>query len=137
MTRRLVLAALVWLVASAAVFAVQLRGDPPFAGTYVYYLGENDFGPVSPDARRGSAIAADTDRFKTSVMPDGVQLALPAGTIEATRAGLTERFWAERWQRRRAALALPAAITVAPAVLLLLLALVGRAFHIERTRDAA
>ncbi len=126
MTRRLIIAALVWLVASAALFVVQLRDAPPFAGTFVYYLGENNFGPVSRDPRIGSAVASDTRRFATAVMPDGVRLALPSGTVEATRTELNNRFWAERWQRRRAALIVPTAITVIPAVLLLAFALFAR-----------
>ena len=92
MTRRLLLAALVWFVATAIVFAVQLRGAPPFAGTYLYYLVEDDFGPVSPDPAVGNALAGDTRRFATTDLPDGTRLALPAGTVEPTRAALTDRF---------------------------------------------
>ncbi len=126
MTRRLFFAALVWLAASAIVFAVQLRGAPPFAGTYLYYLVQDTFGPVSPDPAVGAALAGDTRRFTSVDHPDGTRLALPAGTVEATRTTLNDRFWAERWQRRRAALTVPALITVVPAALLLGLALLRR-----------
>ncbi len=128
MTRRLLVAAVVWLVGSTAIFAAQVGDAPPFAGTYVYYLAQDEFGPVSPDPTVASAVANDSRRFATADLPDGTRLALPAGTVEATRTALTDRFWAERWRRRGAALTLPTIITVVPPALLLALTFLPRLF---------